>query len=118
MIVLTRVSGSSTTAPRLTATPALVVRATGTMRRSIGERLRMVIGDQFAIEIGEALAQLPLVQLDAAQIDRGCRNRRMPEQHLHHLEGIDTALRRHRGATLKVDQHRHRKGVPTMSSST
>ena len=66
--------------------------------------------DRAAMKIIKALAQLPLVQLDAAQIDRGGLDRAVAKQDLQHLERVD--IRFDRGLCLETHEHGHGKGVP------
>ena len=64
-----QLSRNTTMAPAGTTLAALIVKADiGTSRRSI--RVLRGIGDQLAVEVGQALGEFRPVQLDAAQIDR------------------------------------------------
>src|SRR3546814_10311802 len=78
---------------------------------SVRSRRPLAIGgDQLAIKKGEAFAQIALVKVDAAQINRGGRDRSMAQQHLHDLERVEIGIGA--GLDLKAGQHRHREGVP------
>src|SRR3546814_8878568 len=83
---------------------------------SVRSRRPLAIGgDQLAIKIGEAFAQIALVQFDAAQINRGGRDRSMAQQHLHDLERVEIGIGA--GLDLKAGQHRseeHTSELPSL----